>query len=432
MGVVFEALHERIQQRVAIKMLLPEVLEIEDVVSRFEREARAAGQLRSENAARVLDVDISSQGVPFMVMEFLDGNDLSAVLEARLQLPIPESVDYVLQACNAMAEAHAAGIIHRDLKPSNLFLCGGDRPIVKVLDFGISKIENDKDTRVTSTQATVGTPLYMSPEQIRSAKHVDTRTDIWSLGIILYELICGKTPFEGSTAAAAAAICIDQPPRMSTFRSDVPPELERIILIALAKNAHERYQDVQSLAAAIGQYGTGTVRMSGAMTLPAPSVSRPRITNPAHQELASARTVAADSGQQARAKSNATMPGWSTRSGSAKAKSRTVVVAVIAAIFAGALAGIAAVAFRERDDKSVAVASTSIAPVILTAAPSAVPPIPSASVSVAVGPIASAPPHKTATPTVKTGTVRVKPPASSTSHPTTTTTTSSTSAPIHL
>src|SRR5690349_9455987 len=158
MGIVYEAVHTRIQQRVAIKMLLPEVLDLPDVVSRFEREARAAGQLRSENAARVLDVDISEGGIPYMVMEFLDGSDLGKILETHGALPIAQAVDYVLQACNAMAEAHSVGIIHRDLKPSNLFITGAARKL-KVLDFGISKLENDKEARVTATQAVVGTPL---------------------------------------------------------------------------------------------------------------------------------------------------------------------------------------------------------------------------------------------------------------------------------
>ena len=328
MGVVFEAEHVRIKQRVAIKMLLPEVLEIPDVVSRFEREARAAGQLRSENTARVLDVDVSEDGMPYMVMEFLDGLDLSQVLEQRAQVPVELAVDYVLQACNAMAEAHGAGIVHRDLKPSNLFLVGGERGTIKVLDFGISKVENDKDNRVTATTTVVGTPLYMSPEQVRSAKHVDARTDIWALGIILYELIAGKTPFEGSMTAAAAAICIDEPPPISQFRHDVPPELAEHIRVCLEKDPKKRYPNVQSLAVAIAPFGTGAIRSPDSsqpnIVLPRPS-SRNLTPGDAH-----AHTVASapDLPRDGRSR---TIPGWSSAGTARGSRNRLVVVAAAAA-----------------------------------------------------------------------------------------------------
>jgi serine/threonine-protein kinase len=342
MGVVFEAEHIRIRQRVAIKMLLPQVLDLPDVTSRFEREARAAGSLKSENTARVLDVDISEGGIPYMVMEFLDGQDLSDVLEKRGPLPIDVAVDYVLQACNAMAEAHASGIVHRDLKPSNLFLTGGERGTVKILDFGISKVENDKDTRVTATQTVVGTPLYMSPEQIRSAKHVDSRTDIWSLGIILYELLAGKTPFEGSTMAAGAAICIDAPPPIGNFRQGVPPDLEDAILVCLEKDSTKRYPNVQSLAVAIARFGSGAVR--------APDASQPNIVlpRPSQRSITDASgPVPAASAGSISGTGRQTMPGWTTRSGTRASRSRMFAVVALAAIAGlAALAGVYVVAFR--------------------------------------------------------------------------------------
>lgn len=413
MGIVFEAEHLRLKQRVAIKMLLPEVLDIPDVVSRFEREARAAGQLRSENTARVLDVDVSEDGMPYMVMEFLDGFDLSQVLEQRAQLPTALAVDYVLQACAAMAEAHAAGIVHRDLKPSNLFLVGGERGTVKVLDFGISKVENDKDNRVTATQTVVGTPLYMSPEQVRSAKHVDARTDIWALGIILYELLAGRTPFEGNMTAAAAAICIDEPPPISQFRHDVPPELADHIRVCLEKDPANRYPNVQSLAVAIARFGTGSIRSPDASQ---PSIRLPR---PSSRSLSDASGVHAHTVQSSpdlpRDGRSRTLPGWSTPSTTRGSRNRLVVVAAgatmaaLATVFVIYLTvlrnhGVAGTAAAQADASN----SASGAPLAATSAP------PPASVGLTtiadLPPSTSAAPSATSRPTATSAHTSVKPP----------------------
>ncbi len=410
MGVVYEAVHVRIQQHVAIKMLLPEVLDVPDVVSRFEREARAAGQLRSENTARVLDVDVSEGGLPYMVMEYLEGNDLSQVLEARKQLPVAEAVDYVLQTCNAMAEAHAAGIVHRDLKPSNLFLCGGERPLVKVLDFGISKVENDMDTRVTATQTVVGTPLYMSPEQVRSAKHVDTRTDIWSLGIILYELLAGRTPFEGSTTAAAAAICIDEPPPLSQFRPDVPAELEQTIRTALEKVASARFPNVHSLAVAIGPFGSGTVR--------GPDPSQANIVLPRSQRSLPDASGSLPEVAPLASSSPHTLPGWSTRSGTAKRRS-ALVVGLSAGFGAAALIGVAALVLLRSsgappaptaEPTHVVATEPSPPPPTVTATPSASAPAPSATGTTSAATAVAVPSAKHPRPTT-TSRPRHPPPA---------------------
>ena len=257
MGIVYEVVHTRLQQRAAIKMLLPRVQAMPDVSARFEREARAACRLRSRHAVRITDVDHDDRGRAYMVMEFLEGHDLSAELEARRKLPTVEGVDVLLQACAAMAEAHASGVVHRDLKPSNLFLVneGGER-IVKVLDFGISKLTAEGEAAVTSTFATMGTPLYMSPEQIRSTKNVDARTDIWSLGVILYEVLAGERPFQGTTTAAAAAIVADEPPLLRTFAPDVPEGLQAVVHKTLAKKPEERFADVRSFAQALAAYGS--------------------------------------------------------------------------------------------------------------------------------------------------------------------------------
>jgi serine/threonine-protein kinase len=263
MGVVYEATHLRLRRRVALKMLLPHMLAgSTDLVARFEREARAAGQLRDKHITRVLDVDTTSEGVPYLVMEYLEGHDLEAELVARGPLPIAEAVSYVLQVCGAMGEAHAAGIVHRDLKPSNLFLTPDrDGWLVKVLDFGISKMEGEGDAKLTGTQTTVGTPLYMSPEQVRSSKNVDSRSDIWSLGVILYELLAGRTPFEGSTTAAAAAIVADPTPPLQEFRPEVPADLQGAVHHALCKDPRGRYRTVAEFAQAIAPFA-GSIRPS--------------------------------------------------------------------------------------------------------------------------------------------------------------------------
>jgi serine/threonine-protein kinase len=261
MGVVFQAVHLRLGQRVAIKMLHPSMLRKPEIVERFEREARAAVQLRSPNAVRVLDVDVTPEQLPYMVMELLDGHDLAHELRARGRFNVPDAVDCVLQACRAMAEAHALGIVHRDLKPANLFLAReGTTTVVKVLDFGISKMAaSELDVHVTSTLATMGTPLYMSPEQIRSAKSVDARADVWSLGVILFELLTGQPPFTGTAMAVSAAIVADPAPAMRALQPDIPEALEQVVAKALAKSPEARWPDVQALSLALAPFAAGRV-----------------------------------------------------------------------------------------------------------------------------------------------------------------------------
>ncbi len=254
MGVIYEAEHLRLRQSVAIKFLRPEVLALPDAIERFEREARASARIRGPHVVQVLDVDSDDQGRPHMVMELLRGRDLEAELRARGPLPVAAAVDLVLQACVAVGQAHAAGVVHRDLKPSNLFLTeeAGKR-VLKVLDFGISKISRDADATaaVTSHCMTVGTPLYMSPEQMRNSRDVDGRSDIWSLGVILYELIAGAPPFLGTTTAAIAAIVADAMPSLRRVRSDVPEGLERVLVTALAKVPDDRLPTAEALGAAL-------------------------------------------------------------------------------------------------------------------------------------------------------------------------------------
>ncbi|RYG63817.1 serine/threonine protein kinase, partial [bacterium] len=244
------------RQRVAIKVLLPSVCDVPDTMKRFEREARAAVQLHGPNVARMIDVDATPEGLPFIVMEFLEGHDLSEEMERAGEIPCEVAVRYVLDVCAAMYEAHALGIIHRDLKPSNLFLCEDTEPkTLKVLDFGIVKLESGEST-VTLAKTVLGTPAYMSPEQIRSATTVDGRTDIWSLGVILYELLTAELPFDGASAPAVShAILMEAPKPLGPRRPDAPQGLIDVVMRALAKDMAERFPDVRSFAEALAPFG---------------------------------------------------------------------------------------------------------------------------------------------------------------------------------
>ena len=262
MGIVVAAHHVQLEQHVALKFLLPEALENPDIVARFAREARSAAKIQSEHVARVIDVGTLESGSPYMVMEYLDGSDLAQVIYDRGVVPVPEAADFIMQACEAIAEAHAAGIVHRDLKPANLFLAKrtNGRAIVKVLDFGISKVmpkgaSRSEDLSLTKTSTLVGSPLYMSPEQMASAKSVDARSDIWALGVILYELVSGFTPFNAdSVTEMVAAILQTQPRDLSEVRTDIPPELSAVIMRCLEKDPARRFQSASELAAALWRF----------------------------------------------------------------------------------------------------------------------------------------------------------------------------------
>ncbi len=256
MGTVVAAEHLRLRQHVAIKFLNPQLMHVAQIVERFDREARAAATLRSPHVARVTDVEHTAEGVPYMVMELLEGVDLETERVRRTTLPFPEVVDYVLQACGALAEAHEAGIVHRDLKPGNLFLAQDTavgRVTVKVLDFGISKFLKDDDVKLTSAGAVIGTALYMSPEQIRGDASIDARSDIWSLGVILYELITGEAPWTGPSTRIAAMIVSAEVPDIRK-RTDVPPALAATIHAMLAKSAAHRPSTIRDVAAALAPF----------------------------------------------------------------------------------------------------------------------------------------------------------------------------------
>ncbi|MCA9579888.1 MAG: serine/threonine protein kinase, partial [Myxococcales bacterium] len=204
-----------LDQRVAVKILLPDAASADGVLERFAREAQAAARIQSEHVARVMDAGSLDTGAPFLVMEYLEGCDLQELIELGGRLKVDEVADYLLQALEAVAHAHAVGIVHRDLKPANLFLAcrpdGGNA--IKILDFGISKTKKaTPDEKVLTGHAVLGSPVYMSPEQLRNAKEIDGRADLWSLGIVAYEMLTGTVPFDGDGVGEIFAAILEQDP----------------------------------------------------------------------------------------------------------------------------------------------------------------------------------------------------------------------------
>jgi serine/threonine-protein kinase len=269
MGVVVAAHHLKLDEHVAIKFLQPETLANPEAVARFEREARAAVRIKSEHVARVFDVGTLENGAPYMVMEHLEGGDLAAWLEQRGPLPIEQTVDFVLQALEAIAEAHGLGIVHRDLKPANLFCIRRADGLlsIKVLDFGISKIggagASASDMNMTRTSDVMGSPLYMSPEHMQSARDVDATTDIWALGIILFQLLTGKAPFVAANMPELVMkIAMAAPQTLRSVLPSAPAGLERVILRCLEKDRTKRYRNVAELARALAEFGSKRARAS--------------------------------------------------------------------------------------------------------------------------------------------------------------------------
>jgi serine/threonine protein kinase/ABC-type branched-subunit amino acid transport system substrate-binding protein len=329
MAVVFAATHLQLREPVAIKVLQRQILARPGAFERFLREARVAMRLRSEHVARVHDIGSADDGAPFIVMELLRGSDLATYLAERGPLDVSEAVDYVLQACQALVEAHASGVVHRDLKPANLFLCPNidGFPCVKVLDFGVSKLLHDDALApdpfgatappsgelpdvpsdepvptppqrreiaesapggVTLTRAFLGSPQYMAPEQIRSARDVDARADVWALGVILYELVSGGRPFQGETVTQLCDCILERHAAPLLLPGGPSPELEAALAGCFAKDPAERYQNVRTFAEAIVRFGSaagkGTFERIYRMTEPSvatrPASARPLGVDP--------------------------------------------------------------------------------------------------------------------------------------------------------
>ena len=254
MAFVLSAKHVHLDEHFALKFLNRELLAQKPIVERFTREAKAACKIRSEHVARVYDVGLH-EGAPFIVMEHLSGRDLAAVMADGGALEVADAAEYAMQACVALAVAHSHGIVHRDIKPENLFLVEHEgMAVIKLLDFGISKIAltgSDPRARLTG-QLTLGTPCYMSPEQIRSTASAVARSDQWSLGVVLYELLAGSEAFQAETITEVCAAVLEKEPRpLGELRPELPQALVDVVARCMAKNADDRYGDVGELAAAL-------------------------------------------------------------------------------------------------------------------------------------------------------------------------------------
>jgi len=278
MGAVYAAVDVDLNRRVAVKILLPEIASSPLAATRFVNEGRAAARVGGEHVARVFGAGRTPEGLSFMILEYLEGVDLEVFLQENGRLEIDEAVDILLQALEGVAEAHLQGIVHRDLKPANLFLHrrNDGSYVVKIIDFGVSKASRpltdvDGEHELTATRTLLGSPAYMSPEQLYDSKRVDPRTDIWSLGVILYEMLAGVAPFEEkSLSDLVIAILHKTPPPLGELRPDVPPGLEAVLARCLARDREHRTASASALAAELTPFGS---RGSHERLSPAPLVS---------------------------------------------------------------------------------------------------------------------------------------------------------------
>ena len=380
MGVVLAVQHISLGELYAMKFLLPKGAN-SDAVGRFMREAKAAVRIKSEHIARVNDFGQLENGSPYIVMEHLEGLDLSAFVQRHGAQPVSVAADFIIQACAGLAEAHQLGIVHRDLKPSNLFLTrrSDGTPLIKVLDFGISKAAADSvQPAITSTHESFGSPAYMSPEQIRSAKNVDARSDVFSLGVILFELLTGRLPFQGETSAGLlAAIAADPPTRLSEVLPDANGELEGVVAQALHKRKEDRFPNVSAFATALAPFASAEsmslvqriARLgsnSSSLLPPSPSLVPPPPQSGGSRPNAKAAAAAA------------TERPWTTNPGDGSGK-RSLLFAAIGGAVTAAVLGLIMVTFLRPTKPEPATNARGSAPTsALTATP---PPTPSVSES---------------------------------------------------
>jgi len=333
MGVVFSAFHLQLHERVALKFLRSDVTREGEAVTRFVREARAAVRIRNDHVVRVMDVGTLDDGAPYLVMEHLEGRDLAAELALRGRFALTDVVDLLLQACEALAEAHSLGIVHRDLKPANLFLTqrANGSLWLKVMDFGISKVPlGVQEPAMTHTHAMLGSPTYMSPEQLRSPRDVDARSDLWALGAVLFQLLSGEPPFKGQTLSDLCInIATQDSPKLSALRPDLPREFDAVLDRCMAKEREQRFSNVAELALALAPFASrqglssldhvvSVIKSSGA------SVSAP---NGAASAAVSAPKVVP----------SATLTAWDQSSATSRRPRRLLALAAVTALALGSV-----------------------------------------------------------------------------------------------
>ncbi len=260
MGVVIAAHHRRTGHRVAIKLLRPARQKSRRAIARFVREAKVLSILTSDYSVRIWDVGMLANRTPYLVMEWLEGSDLKKLLHTHGILSVQRAAGYVMQAAVALAEAHRLGIVHRDLKPSNLFCTerGNAPPVVKVIDFGVCKGPSSStgfSRELTEVRSVLGSPRFMSPEQLHNPRQVDHRSDIWSLGVVLFQLMTGRTPFEAATIwETASRIVNTATPSLREYRPEIPPRVQQVVHQCLQKNPHDRFQTISNLATALAPF----------------------------------------------------------------------------------------------------------------------------------------------------------------------------------
>jgi serine/threonine protein kinase len=292
MGVVLSGQDLKLARDVAVKFLDPDHLENEQSLDRFQREAKAAGQIGHENICDVRDIGTTSEGAPYIVMELLEGESLARLMAREKQLSTRQAVDIIRQALAGLQAVHDLGLVHRDLKPENIFLCsgGGGQLRVKLLDFGISKhLHEMGDLRLTKTGTVMGSPYYMSPEQARGSEHIDSRSDLWSLGVILYEALCGQMPFQGPNYnQVMVKIITETPTQPRELRSDLCPALEKVLHQALTKERVRRFPSADAfadaLASVVGSEPSEPLRV---VVTPSPGFGLAAVTASPEQGLAS-------------------------------------------------------------------------------------------------------------------------------------------------